>query len=87
LVTNFYGTRLKKRKNNKKSLNFESVGKLVNPTYFPYFNNLEMTYYWYCKNEGFKNIDPSNQVWHLGADAHKFYCEFLFNEFQKAKLT
>ena len=72
---------------NKKSLNFESVSKLVNRTYFPYFDNLEMTYYWYCKNEGFKNIDPTHQIWHLGADAHTFYSEFLVKEFQKARLT
>lgn len=72
---------------NKKSLNFEAVGKLVDRRYFPYFDNLEMTYYLYCKNQGFNNIDPSNQIWHLDANAHIFYSEFLFKELQKARLT
>ena len=70
-----------------KGKNFNSFAKLVDQKYFPYFDNLDMTYYWFCKNNGYNNIDPTNQIWHLGADAHEFYSNFLYTEFVKVGLV
>lgn len=66
--------------------NFYSISKLIDQKYFPYFNKVDMTFYRYCRSRGFSNLDPSNRVWHLGLDAHQFYSEFLFEEFNKSGL-
>lgn len=65
---------------------YSSLIKLLDPEYFPYFNNQKMCYYWYCKNLGFNNQDTTNKLWHLNGEAHRTYSDLLLTEFQKVGL-
>ncbi len=64
-----------------------SMNKLVNRKYYPYFGETPKSYYWLCKNIGFENQDKQNKLWHLGADAHEYYADFLKKEFDKLEMS
>ena len=66
---------------------YKSMSPLINRMYFPYFESLEQSYYWLGKAQGFDNQDKSGKLWHLGKDAHDFYAEWLYKEFQKLSLA
>lgn len=64
-----------------KTKTYDSTNILVHRQYFPHLENINKSYYWFCKNHGFDNQDKTGELWHLGADAHEFYAKFLKNEF------
>lgn len=66
---------------------YRSLRNLVDTTYFPYHDRKDMSYYWMCNAAGFKNQDLENRMWHLGADAHKYYASWLLKELEKVKLN
>lgn len=66
---------------------YESMSKLIDKKYFPHYDNDKLAYYWFCRDNGFKNQDPSNKLWHLDGRAHDFYSNWLYREFEDAGLT
>lgn len=64
-----------------------STNRLINRKYYPYIGDKANSYYWLCKNVGFENMDKNNKLWHLGADAHEYYAQFLHKEFIRLDLT
>lgn len=63
-----------------------SMTKLIDRTYFPYADNIEKSYYWFCREAGFENQDEKNILWHLGGKAHEYYANFLKEELDKLNL-
>ena len=65
---------------------YHSMIKLLDKRYFPHYDNNKLAYYWYCKNHGFNNQDPTNRFWHLNGQAHEFYSIWLHKEINDAGL-
>jgi hypothetical protein len=62
---------------------YKTLKCLIDNKYFPYHDQRDKSYYWMCKDAGFKNQDESNKKWHLDGEAHKFYAKWLLEEFKK----
>jgi len=71
----------------KNTQTYNSLVTLIDEKYFPYHNNRNKCYYWMCTEAGYKNQDPTNRMWHLGRDAHRYYVEWLLKEITKVNLN
>jgi hypothetical protein len=71
----------------QKTQTYNSLVTLIDEKYFPYHNNRDKCYYWMCTDAGYKNQDPTQKLWHLNSDAHKYYVIWLLEEINKANLN
>lgn len=70
----------------KETETYNSLVKLIDEKYFPYHSQRDKSYYWMCSDAGYKNQDPTGQMWHLNGDAHKYYSNWLLEEITKVNL-
>jgi len=66
---------------------FDSMINLLDQRLFPYHSDEDSSFYFMCKNLGFKNQDPLERIWHLGRDAHQWYANWLCNQLQAVDIA
>jgi hypothetical protein len=62
---------------------FRSLFKLLDQQLFPYHSDEDLSFYFMCKQLGFKNQDPLERIWHLGRDAHSYYAGWLREQWRE----